>query len=149
MKELIRHILKEETNLKKTLQSSIERFGYFEVSKLIGGFDNLCNILELDLDDINTQVILVEDFIYFADIDEVEVDSIEVKNRANRKLIKVYIQTDSNVRNIESWYVRTIVDDMNNFFPFKVDVSWHPVNYPHSKIMIDASIGASVPFNID
>ena len=136
----------KETPLQKKLSKLIKQSGAVIASKAVGGFNKLVKILQLDLEDIDTQEMLVKNYIYFASIEDIEVDFIEVKNRANRKLIKIYFGTDSNARNIESWYSTTIKDEMNDFFPFKVDVSWHPVNYPQAKIMIDAVIGGVVDF---
>lgn len=142
----IKNILKEETKRQEKLSELVKRTGIVNASNIVGGFDKLSNLLQLDLEDIDTQEMLVKNYIYFADVEDVKIDFIEVKNRSNRKLIKIYFDTDSNARNIESWYSRTITDEMNDFFPFKIDVSWHPVNYPKAKIMIDAVIGGVVDF---
>jgi hypothetical protein len=142
-------VITESSSIQERLNSLMKTSGVVIASKAVGGFKNLVKILKLDLEDVNAQEMLVKNYIYFADVEDVEVDFIEVKNRANRKLIKIYFGTDSNARNIESWYSRTITDEMNDFFPFKVDVSWHPVNYPHAKIMIDAVIGGVVDFPIE
>jgi hypothetical protein len=142
----IKNILKEETKRQEKLSELVKRIGIVNASNVVGGFDKLANLLQLELEDIDTQEMLVKNYIYFASIEDIEVNFIEVKNRANRKLIKIYFGTDSNARNIKSWYAMTIRDEMNDFFPFKVDVSWHPVNYPKAKIMIDAEIGGVVDF---
>jgi hypothetical protein len=140
MKELIRHILKEETGSKKDkLNNFVQQNGIVFASNLVGGFLNLVKILNIDVENIDEQEKLVKSYIYFADVEDIEVDFIEVNNRVNRKLIKIYFGTDNSASNIESWYSRTITDEMNNFFPFKVDVSWNLVNYPHAKIIIDAT----------
>lgn len=146
MKELIRHTLKEETGRQERLERLIKQTGIVNASSAVGGFDNVVKILKLNIEDIDTQEMLVKNYVYFADMRNIEVDFIEVNNRANRKLIKIYFETDSNARNIESWYSSSITDDMNDFFPFKVDISWHPVYYPHAKILIDAVIGGVVDF---
>jgi len=136
----------KETSLQKKLSKLIKQNGVVIASKAVGGFNNLVKILKLDLGDINTQEMLVKNYIYFANIEDIEVNFIEVKNRANRKLIKIYFETDSNARNIDSWYAMTIKDEMNDFFPFGIDLSWFPVNYPQAKIMIDTIIGGVVDF---
>ena len=147
MKELIRHILKEENGFKKDkLNNLVQQNGIVFASNLVGGFLNLVKILNIDVENIDEQEKLIKSYIYFADVEDIEVDFIEIKNIYNRKLIKIYFGTDSSASNIGSWYSRTITDEMNNFFPFKVDVVWHPVNYPHAKIMIDATHGGSVDF---
>ena len=139
-------VITESSSIQERLNSLMKTSGVVIASKAVGGFNNLVKILQLDLENIDTQEMLVKNYIYFADVEDVEVDFIEVKNRANRKLIKIYFETDSNARNIESWYSRTITNEMNDLFPFKIDVSWHPVNYPKAKIMIDAVIGGVVDF---
>ena len=44
MKQLIRKILKEES-LKQTLINSIEEYGYLDTAELVGGLENLFNII--------------------------------------------------------------------------------------------------------
>jgi hypothetical protein len=149
LQKFIKRILKEETSLEDRLSRLMKSKGIIFTSKIVNGFDNVAKILKLDLGDINTQEMLVKNYIYFANIEDIEVNFIEVKNRANRKLIKIYFGTDSNARNIKSWYAMTIKDEMNDFFPFKVDISWNPINYPQAKIMIDTTIGGSVSFSLD
>jgi hypothetical protein len=141
MKDLIKHILKEETKTQERLELLIKLHGIVNASRAVGGFNNLVKILNIDLDDIEVQASLVKDFIYYFNyIDEIRVSFIEVKNRSGRKLIQIYFDTDSTASNIDSWFARTIKDSLNDFFPFKVDVAWHPVNYPQAKIMIDAEV---------
>lgn len=45
MKELIRHILKEETSVQKKVKSMIDKLDYVKTSKVVGGFSNLKKIL--------------------------------------------------------------------------------------------------------
>jgi hypothetical protein len=139
-------VISESSSIQERLNSLMKTSGVVIASKAVGGLNNLIKILKLDLEDVNVQEMLVKNYIYFANVEDIEVDFIEVKNRDNRKLIKIYFETDSNASNMESWYCMTIRNEMNDFFPFKVDVSWHPVNYPKSKIMIDAVIGGVVDF---
>lgn len=45
MKELIKHILNEETSIQKKLLNSIEKIGFLRTSKMVGGLDKLFRIL--------------------------------------------------------------------------------------------------------
>jgi len=49
MKELIRHILKEETSLQRKLLNKVEEFGFVKASTFVGGVRNLVKILGEDL----------------------------------------------------------------------------------------------------
>ena len=139
-------VITESSSIQERLNSLMKTSGVVIASKAVGGLDNLVKILKLDLKDVETQAMLVKSFIYFNVEEDIDVDFIEVKNRANRKIVKIYFSTGSDARNIDSWYAHTIRNKMIEFFPFGIDLSWHPVNYPHAKILIDAVNGGSVDF---
>jgi hypothetical protein len=63
LKESIKKVLSEET-LKDSLTDLIKTYGIERASKTVGGFKRLAKILELDLDDVDTQEMLVKNFIY-------------------------------------------------------------------------------------
>ena len=129
LKHTIKKILKEET-IKDSLTDLIKTDGIERASKTVGGFKRLAKILEIDIDDIDTQEKLVKDFIYSQNVEGVEVTSIEVRTgRSGGKIIDVHIKhyfTD-NVGNLTSWYVNEMLDKIRKVFPFTVGASWHPV----------------------
>lgn len=45
MKNLIKHILKEETSIQKKLLNNIEKIGFLRTSKMVGGLERLFNII--------------------------------------------------------------------------------------------------------
>jgi hypothetical protein len=95
--------------------------------------------LDLDLNDVDTQLMLVKNFIYHTKLRDIEVSFLEVKNSASGgKIIKVYFTTESNAGNIESFYGRVLCDESEELFPFRVVPSWEPVFASRNvKIFID------------
>jgi len=55
MKDIIRTVLREETNLQNSLLQMINKFGLINASKSVGGIDRLKNIMG-DLDFISTKL---------------------------------------------------------------------------------------------
>lgn len=143
MKKLIKKIIKEELPLKnKKLLSMIESIGIVATSNIIGGFDKLSKILDFDLDDIDTQEMLVKNFIYFNDQNVVEIDSLDIRKSNNgNKIITINGTTTDSAANIESWFVITMCNEANLFFPFRIDASWRPVfQSKRIKIFLDAEL---------
>jgi hypothetical protein len=127
LQENIRRILKEDTGLKTRLENMVKNKGIFMTSKSVGGFKNVVKILNLDVINIDTQEMLVKNFINFAEFDDVEISFLEVnRNRPDKVRIKIFFETDSQARNMETWVVRTLSDEINKFFPFKSMASWEP-----------------------
>ena len=123
----IKRILKEETSVQTKLKNKIDSIGIADVIKLIG-LNNIVKILNLDLNDVDTQLMLVKNFIYHTKLRDIEVSFLEVKNSASGgKIIKVYFTTESNAGNIESFYGRVLCDESEELFPFRVVPSWEPV----------------------
>jgi hypothetical protein len=77
MKDIIKKILKEETSLQSKLQNMIDTKGIDVASTAVGGMKNVAKILNLDLNDIDTQEMLVKNFIQHTKVDEVDVQSTE------------------------------------------------------------------------
>lgn len=70
---------------------------------------------------------LVKSFIYHTDIEDVDILHLEInRDRPDKVRIKIHFDTNSPARNMESWLVRTLCDEMNKFFPFKTAASWDP-----------------------
>jgi hypothetical protein len=141
LQEQIRRVLKEETSKQSKIRDLIESKGIDLVSTMFGGFDKVAEILNLDVEDVDTQEWLVKNFIYHADFDEVDVSFIEVKKTSqNNRVLVINFNTNSLASNIESWIVSTICNYLNTkLFPFKVSPSWHPVFAARNiKIFLDA-----------
>jgi len=138
IKDNIRRILKEETSVQTKLKNKIDSIGIRNVIKLMG-LNTIVKVLDLDLNDVDTQLMLVKNFIYHTKLRDIEVSFLEVKNSASGgKIIKVYFTTESNAGNIESFYGRVLCDESEELFPFRVVPSWEPVFASRNvKIFID------------
>lgn len=142
MKDIIKKILKEETSLQSKLQSMIDTKGIDIASTAVGGMKNVAKILNLDLNDVDTQSMLVKNFIENTKVDEVDVQSVDVRPSASGKILTVNFKTDDTAANVASWYVREICEYLNKeLFPFRVQPSWNPVFASGGcKIFLDANI---------
>jgi hypothetical protein len=142
LKENIKRILKEETSLQSKLQNMIDTKGIDIASTAVGGMKNIAKILNLDLDDVDTQLMLVKNFIEHTKVDEIDVQSVDVRPSVSGKLLTVNFKTDDTAANVTSWYVTVICDYLNKeLFPFRVQPSWHPVFAAKStKIFLDAKV---------
>jgi len=141
LKENIRKILKEETSIQTKLKNKIDSFGIRSVIKLMG-LNTIVKVLDLDLNDVDTQLMLVKNFIYHTKVEDIELSFLEVKNSASGgKIIKVYFTTESNASNITSWYVHNLCDELDKLFPFRVKPSWSPVfGSRNSKVFLDSEV---------
>ncbi len=127
MKKLIRHTLKEETGIQNRLNQLIKQSGIINASNAVGGFTNLVKILGLEMSDLKTQEMLVKNFIYYVDIEDIDISHLEInKDRSDKVRIKIHFETNNPASNMESWLVRTLCDEMNRFFPFTIAASWEP-----------------------
>ena len=152
LQESIRRILKEETSLSIKLKNLIDNKGIDMASTAVGGIKNVAKILNLDLDDVDTQEMLVKNFIYHTKIDQIDVLFIEVRSSGSGgKILTVNLKTDDTASNVTSWYVHEICNYFNGrqdspelnktLFPFKVKPAWHPVFASSGcKIFLDAKI---------
>jgi hypothetical protein len=143
LQEQIRRVLKEETSKQSKVRDLIESKGIDLVSTMFGGFDKVAEILNLDVEDVDTQEWLVKNFIYHADFDEVDVSFIVVKTLSSgRRLLTIYFNSDSNASNIASWYVSEVCDYLNKeLFPFKVNAPWRPNFIGNDlKIVLDGEV---------
>ena len=152
LQESIRRILKEETSLSIKLKNLIDNKGIDMASTAVGGIKNVAKILNLDLDDVDTQEMLVKNFIYHTKIDQIDVSFIEVRSSVSGgKILTINLKTDDTASNVTSWYVHEICNYFNGrqdspelnktLFPFKVKPAWHPVfELSGCKIFLDAKI---------
>jgi hypothetical protein len=138
----IRKILKENA-LKEKFEKILQTKGIDYASQLVGSSKNVAKILDLDLNDVNTQEMLVKNFLDHVEVDEVNISFIEVRNSVfGGKILKVYFETTSGAANITTWFDRVISDYLSeNLFPFKVAPSWEP-NFANRnvKIFLDSEV---------
>ena len=117
--------------LKDSLTDLIKTDGIERASKTVGGFKRLSKILEIDIDDIDTQEKLIKDFIYSQNVEGVEVTSIEVRTgRSGGKILDVHLKSfyqDDDLIHIATWYVQTTLKKIRNVFPFIVRSVSEPV----------------------
>ena len=146
IKDNIRRILKEETSVQTKLKNKIDSFGIRSVIKLMG-LNNIVKVLDLDLNDVDTQVMLVKNFIYhtdFGDFDGIGISFLEVKTAASGgKIIKVYLNTDSGLTtvNITSHFIHYLCEELDKLFPFRVQPSWAPVfGSRNTKVFLDSEV---------
>ena len=104
MKDIIKKILTEETSLSVKLKNLIDNKGIDMASTAVGGMKNVAKILDLDLSDVDTQEMLVKNFIYHTKVDQIDVSFIEVRSSASGgKVITVNFKTDDTASNVTSW----------------------------------------------
>ena len=96
LQETIRKVLSEET-LKDSLTDIIKTDGIERAAKTVGGLTRLAKILELDLDDVDTQEMLVKNFIEHTKVDEIDVQSVDVRPSVSGKLLTVNFKTDDTI----------------------------------------------------
>ena len=129
LQESIRRILREDVSnrAQEKLKEMIKTLGVVLASKAVGGLDNLSKVLNLDLNDLKTQEMLAKSFIYYSDIEDVDILHLEInRDRPDKVRIKIHFNTNDPASNMQSWLVRTLCDEMNKFFPFKTAPYWEP-----------------------
>lgn len=138
--EKIIKILNEDNSLKGRLESMLKSKGVVLTSKSVGGVSNLVKILGLEMDDPKTQEMLVKNFIYEVELEGFDISFLEVdRTRTDKTRIKVYFETDDTAANVESWVARSLIDEINKFFPFTIMAAWEPVFAGRNvKVILDA-----------
>ena len=129
LQQSIRKVLREEKSnrTQEKLKEMIKTLGVVLASKAVGGIDNLVKKLGLEMDDLKTQEMLAKSFIYYSDIEDVDILHLEInRDRPDKVRIKIHFNTNDPASNMQSWFVRTLCDEMNKFFPFKTAPYWEP-----------------------
>jgi hypothetical protein len=125
--KILKILREEDTDIQKSVRDLLKTKGIHFVSSVVGGFKNVVKILNLDVTDIETQEMLVKNFINFVEFDDVEISFLEVnRNRPDKVRIKIYFKTNLMASNMQSWIIGTLRDEMNKFFPFKSIASYEP-----------------------
>jgi hypothetical protein len=125
--KILKILREEDTDIQKSVRDLLKTKGIHFASSVVGGFKNVVKILNLDVTDIETQEMLVKNFINFVEFDNVEISFLEVnRNRPDKVRIKIYFKTNLFASNLESWIISTLRDEMNKFFPFKSVAVYEP-----------------------
>ena len=129
LRESIKKILKEESELKTKVENMVKTRGIQFASKMLGDLDNVIKILGLDTNNIDVQEELVKNFIYFTkDVDrDLEVRFIKVSRISKGTVIAPFIVDTRGyaiVSNAASFFDRTVCELINDFFPFKTEPIW-------------------------
>lgn len=144
IQESISRMLREDVSnrAKEKLNQILKSQGVVSASKAVGGFQKLSKVLNFDLNDMDTQEMLVKNFIYFDNTEEVNVNYLDIRTSANGgKVININGTTTGTAGNMDSWYINHICDKLNNFFPFRVQPAYHPVFAARGiRMFIDAEL---------
>ena len=66
--KILKILREEDTDIQKNVRNLLNNRGIDFASSVVGGFKNVVKILNLDVTDIDTQEMLVKNFIYFVNI---------------------------------------------------------------------------------
>lgn len=134
-------IIVENVSLQDSLKKMIRDSGIVTATKAVGGINNVTKILDIDFENKDDVEMLVKNYIYFWNDSDVEISFLETRTSKNgNRIINIHFNSDSNASNIESWLARTLSDEMNQFFPFRIGVTWEPFFASRNvKIFIDAT----------
>jgi hypothetical protein len=125
--KILKILREEDTDIQKNVRNLVKTKGIYFASSVVGGFKNVVKILNLDVTDIETQEMLVKNFINYAELEDVEISFLEVnRNRPDKVRIKIYFKTNLMASNMESWIIGTLRDEINKFFPFNSMASYEP-----------------------
>ena len=129
LRESIKKILKEESELKTKVEDMVKTKGIQFTSKMLGDLNNVIKILSLDINNIDVQEELVKNFIMFSkDVDlDVDVSFIKVSRISKGTIIAPFIVSTRGyalVSNAASFFDRTVCELMNDFFPFRTEPMW-------------------------
>lgn len=129
LRESIKKILKEESELKTKVENMVKTRGIQFASKMLGDLDNVIKILGLDINNVDVQEELVKNFIMFSkDVDpDIDISFIKVSRISRGTVIAPFIVNTREYAlfsNAASFFDRTICELMNDFFPFRTEPMW-------------------------
>lgn len=129
LRESIKKILKEESELKTKVEKLVKDRGIQFAAKILGGVNKVIEILELDTNNVDVQEKLVKNFIYFTkDVDpNLDVRFIKISRISKGTVISPFIVNTRGydvVSNVSSFFDRTVCEIMNDFFPFRTEPIW-------------------------
>jgi len=137
IRESIKRILKENTDLKTNLKKMMDQVGIYFAVQSVGGFDNFDKILDLNLSDPDSNLLMVKNFIKFSNrnprikkmLDEDNIKIIDVEDKISNSgnyQINILFDTDDPAANIESWVISFYKHELENFFPIKFRKVYEP-----------------------
>ena len=113
----------------------VDKIGYQKVIDNTGlTIEKVLSMLGKDLDDEETQVDIVKNFLYFNNLSEVLF--IEVEKNNGEYIIRPHIAPET-AANSNSWFDRYFCDDITKYVPFIVKPIWSKYN-PECKIFISS-----------
>ena len=113
----------------------VNKIGYKKVIDSTGlTMDKILSMLGKDWKDVETQLEITKNFLYFNDLNEVLF--IEVVRNDGDYIIKPHINPENAV-NSRSWFDRYFCDDITKYVPFIVKPIWSKYN-PECKIFISS-----------
>ena len=113
----------------------VDKIGYQKVIDNTGlTIEKVLSMLGKDLDDEETQVDIVKNFLYFNNLSEVLF--IEVEKNNGEYIIRPHIGPENAV-NSNSWFDRYFCNDITKYVPFIVKPIWSKYN-PECKIFISS-----------
>ena len=113
----------------------VDKIGYQKVIDNTGlTIEKVLSMLGKDLDDEETQVDIVKNFLYFNNLSEVLF--IEVEKNNGEYIIRPHIGPET-AANSNSWFDRYFCDDITKYVPFIVKPIWSKYN-PECKIFISS-----------
>jgi hypothetical protein len=137
IRESIKKILKENTDLKTNLKKMMDQVGIYYAVQSVGGFDNFAKILNLNLDDPDSNFLMVKNFVEFSNrnprikkiLDEDNIKIVDVEDKISNSgnyQINILFNTDDPAANIESWVISFYQHELENFFPIKFRKVYEP-----------------------
>lgn len=113
----------------------VNKIGYKKVIDSTGlTIGKILSMLGKDWKDVETQLEITKNFLYFNDLNEVLF--IEVVRNDGDYVIKPHINPET-AANIGSWFDRQFCNMIKKYVPFKVEPSWSKYN-PECKIFINS-----------
>ena len=113
----------------------VNKIGYKKVIDSTGlTMDKILSMLGKDWKDVETQLEITKNFLYFTDLNEVLF--IEVVRNDGDYVIKPHINPET-ASNTDSWFDRQFCNMIKKYVPFKVEPFWSKYN-PECKILINS-----------
>jgi len=113
----------------------VNKIGYKKVIDSTGlTIGKILSMLGKDWKDVETQLEITKNFLYFNDLNEVLF--IEVVRNDGDYIVKPHINPET-AANTDSWFDRQFCNMIKKYVPFKVEPSWSKYN-PECKIFINS-----------
>jgi hypothetical protein len=121
--------------MEEKVKKIVNKIGYKKLIDSTGlTMDKILSMLGKDWEDVETQLEITKNFVYFNDLTEALF--IEVVRNDGDYIIKPHINPGTAV-NTDSWFDSHFCNMINKYVPFKVEPSWSKYN-PECKIFINS-----------